>query len=233
MFSKELEEIIEAALADGTITEKERAVLHKRAIAEGVDPDELDVIIDGRLSKIKKEEDWLRPVPPPQAAPANNSKHGVVRKCPSCGASVEAGTVKCAECGYEFVGIEANSSVTKLSNLIQEIEDRSAKRGGENALKAIFGMDTRSQEMVSTISNFPVPTTKEDLLEFILFLKPKSKDCDGSTEGECNIAEAYKSKYEECLSKAELFFHDDPQFQRLFEMNKKKVKTSFFKRLFS
>ena len=37
MFSKELEEIIEAALADGVLTDKERAVLHKRALAEGVD----------------------------------------------------------------------------------------------------------------------------------------------------------------------------------------------------
>ena len=49
MYSKELEEIIEADLADGEITEKERAVLHKRAIAEGVDPDELDVVIEGRV----------------------------------------------------------------------------------------------------------------------------------------------------------------------------------------
>ena len=38
MFSKELEEFIDAALADGTLTEKERAVLYKRSQAEGVDP---------------------------------------------------------------------------------------------------------------------------------------------------------------------------------------------------
>lgn len=30
MFSKELEMLIEATLADGTITEKERLILHKR-----------------------------------------------------------------------------------------------------------------------------------------------------------------------------------------------------------
>lgn len=68
MFSKELEEIIEAALADGVLTDKERAVLHKRALAEGVDPDELDIVIDGRLAKIKKSEDWLCPAPPQQLA---------------------------------------------------------------------------------------------------------------------------------------------------------------------
>lgn len=63
MFSKELEEVIEAALADGVLTDKERAVLHKRAAAEDVDPDELDVVIDGRLAKAKKQEDWLKPAP--------------------------------------------------------------------------------------------------------------------------------------------------------------------------
>ena len=44
MLSKELEEIVEAALADGVLTDKERAVLHKRAQAEGIDPDELDIV---------------------------------------------------------------------------------------------------------------------------------------------------------------------------------------------
>ena len=75
MFSKELEEVIEAALADGVLTDKERAVLHKRAQAEGVDLDELDIVIDGRLAKMKRQEDWLRPAPPKEAT---NQKYGNV-----------------------------------------------------------------------------------------------------------------------------------------------------------
>lgn len=51
MFSDELQMLIDAAVADGEITEKERALLHKRAIAEGVDTDELDMIIDARIQK--------------------------------------------------------------------------------------------------------------------------------------------------------------------------------------
>ena len=53
MYSKELEELIEGALADGVITDKERAVLHKKAESEGVDPDEPDMVLDGRLAKKK------------------------------------------------------------------------------------------------------------------------------------------------------------------------------------
>lgn len=52
-FSKEFENIINAAISDGELTEKERDVLHKRAQIEGFDPDEFDVIIDERLEKRK------------------------------------------------------------------------------------------------------------------------------------------------------------------------------------
>lgn len=54
MFSEELEMLIDAAIADGEISEKERAILHKRAQAEGVDTDELDMIVDARIAKAKK-----------------------------------------------------------------------------------------------------------------------------------------------------------------------------------
>lgn len=203
MFSKELEEVIEAALADGTITEKERAVLHKRAIAEGVDLDELDVIIDGRLSKMKQENDWQRPVPPPQPAPANNGKHGVVRKCPSCGAPVEAGTIKCAECGYEFVGVEATNSIVRLANLLETKESQEKK--------------------IDIINNFPVPTVREDLLDFITAMRPKSfyAGCERETTP---LIRAYKNKYEECIDKAKVFFGTDPQFILVLEQYKKDKK---------
>ena len=52
-FSKEFERVVEAAIADGTLTEKERDVLHKRAQIEGFDPDEFDLIIDEKLNTRK------------------------------------------------------------------------------------------------------------------------------------------------------------------------------------
>ena len=220
MYSKELEEIIEAALADGEITEKERAVLHKRAIAEGVDPDELDVVIEGRLAKMQKvERDWLRPSPPPvpEENKKNNSKFGIVNKCPHCGAVVEAGSVKCADCGYTFRGIEANSSVERLSKLIREAEEQYPA----NAMAEMFGISKRMTVIPSIISNFPVPTTKEDLLEFILFLEPKTKVNRGQDLAyDQKKCQAFKKKYNECINKARLFFPDDPQFKALIPEKK-------------
>ena len=54
MYSKELEELIESVLADGVVTDQERTVLRKRAQACGEDPDEVMIVVDGRLAKMKK-----------------------------------------------------------------------------------------------------------------------------------------------------------------------------------
>jgi len=55
MYSEQLEQLIKSVIADGVITEKERAVLHKRAIAEGIDEDEIDVYVDGLIAQMKSE----------------------------------------------------------------------------------------------------------------------------------------------------------------------------------
>lgn len=135
MFSKELEEIIDVALADGVLTDKERAVLHKRGQAEGIDPDELDVVIDGRLAKIKKLEDWLKPAPPQNLA---NQKLGNVVKCPSCGAQVVGGTAVCPECEYTFSKVGANSSAEKLQEKLEEFNQRQEERSDKRSAAGSF-----------------------------------------------------------------------------------------------
>lgn len=217
MFSKELEEIIEAALADGVITDKERAVLHKRAIADGVDPDELDVVIDGRLAKRKAEKESLKATAP---QPQSN-KHGELKKCPHCGAVVEAGNPTCEDCGYAFSGLKANSSRKKLQATLSEIE----MRHSINPLSIFFPQ--RIWEIDGAIKGFPIPTTKEDLLEFLLYLKPLTRKTDRNLNWE-----AYRFKYEECLNKAELFFSDDPLFQRFLKKKEEEKPKGFFGKLF-
>ena len=59
MYSKDLEQLIDAALADGIITDKERAVIKKRAEKEGIDLDEIDVYLDGRLAKLQSEKSYI------------------------------------------------------------------------------------------------------------------------------------------------------------------------------
>jgi membrane-bound ClpP family serine protease len=49
MYSEKLEKLIEHALADGVLMEKEKQVLLKNAEAEGVDPDEFEMVLEARL----------------------------------------------------------------------------------------------------------------------------------------------------------------------------------------
>ena len=181
-FSQALEEVIEAALADGVLTDKERAVLHKRAAQEGVDPDELDVVIEGRLAKMKRETDWLKPAPPA------SEKRGNIVKCPSCGAPIEAGAVSCKECGYVFTNVAANRSSEKLAEKIS------------------FLLHSKANEnhIIEEIKNFPLPTGKEDLMEFIASMDAKRKE-------QGPLQQAYRAKFNEAITKAKTFFSTDAQ----------------------
>lgn len=223
MFSDELEMLIEAALSDGELTEKERSVLHKRAITEGVDPDELDLIVNARLAEMRKEEkDLLRPTPTDDDKKPLSNKLGDVKRCPQCNAVVAAASIKCGECGYVFRNVEVVSSRQKLSNIIEEINRKDFKAGG---IVGLLGVDLLKDERkdkarAQAISNFPIPNAKEDLLEFLLFLEPHNKKRILDS-GERETVKAYRTKYEECIRKASVFFSDDPQFQMFFPKKKK------------
>lgn len=217
MFSEELNQLIEAALEDGVITDKEREILHKRALQEGADPDELDMIIDAKLAKMKKN-----------AQPATD-KQGIIKKCPNCGEPVEAGSVKCAACGHVFMGLEANRSSEILAQKLQEVDVkyRNAEGGIGSVFSAIVGLtdqEKADQEKATIIASFPVPTTKEDLLEFLPSMRAKWKNF-GFKQTRYNAEKkAYIAKYEECLMKAKALFPNDPDFQRFFEEDSKDSK---------
>jgi len=107
MYNQQLEELIDAALADGVLTEKEKEILFRRAEAFGIDRDEFEMVLDARVSKLKA------------IAPKSN-KMGDVKKCPACGATVSADMVSCPECGYAFSDISANQSSQQLAEKLRE-----------------------------------------------------------------------------------------------------------------
>ena len=60
-FPKEVEDLIESAIADGVLSADERAALLKRCLLSGIDPKVLEPELDRRLAEIKK---GVPPVPP-------------------------------------------------------------------------------------------------------------------------------------------------------------------------
>ena len=149
MFSEELQKLIEASLVDGVITDQERAVIRKRALLEGVDPDEVDLMLDAEIQKIRQKQ---------QEAVAK------VKKCPRCGEIIPAMSVKCPSCGYELSNIDANQSVQKLFSMVNDIYSLPTSEREKDEKAKIL------------INNFPIPTTKDDILEFLFLAIPNSQD---------------------------------------------------------
>ena len=218
MYNEKLEELIDAALADGVLTEKEKQVLFKKAQEMGIDLDEFEMVLDSRLVKIKKSEEEKA-----QSSAPKSNKLGDVKKCPACGAIVQSYLGSCPECGYAFENIGANSSTQELARKCEAITN--------DLNKALIGATEEAQgelmkqhpdTLANTIRTFSIPNTKADLFEFITY--SQSLMMDRSTF--YTVADAYLVKYREAITKAKLLFHNDPTFQKLIE-EQENVETEF------
>ena len=204
MYNDELEQLIDAALADGVLTDKKKQILFKKAESFGIDLDEFEMVLDARALKAQQAQ---QPVSPAK------EKLGNIVTCPACGAHIPGGNAVCPECGHVFNNIEANSSVTRLNKLLEEVEkkyNKNENRGKESfwSLSTIDG--DRGDEMARVVNRFPIPNSRGDLLEFLPYLKSQAgMSYDGSNN---SYIHACRSKYKECVLKARTSFQNDPAF---------------------
>ena len=110
MYNEQIENLINLALADGELTEKEKQILFKKAEAIGIDLDEFEMVLDAKLFEKQKT---VKAAVPSVAAPKSD-KFGDVKKCPACGAIAQSFQTKCSDCSHEFSNIGANVSIGKL-----------------------------------------------------------------------------------------------------------------------
>jgi uncharacterized protein YfcZ (UPF0381/DUF406 family) len=167
----EIENLISMALADGEVTEKERGIILRKAEALGLDQDEVEMILDGKIALQKKEFDNS------QLSKENlSNKAGSIKKCPSCGSSVQSFATKCSDCGHEFSNIGSANSIKELINQLEQAEEkaRNAKSEGGfiGGMMAMIDGETALEKKIydakaNVISTFPIPNTKEDILEFL------------------------------------------------------------------
>lgn len=191
MYDEKLEALIEAALEDGILTEKEKQILFRNAQERGIDLDEFEMVLDARLVKLQKEAKSNV-----QVAAQKSNKYGDIKKCPSCGAVVQSYQGVCPECGYAFENIEANTSVQKLS-------EKLAKAGKRRFLASI-------------ISQFPIPATKSDIIELIMLIQTQLSSLEGREADEVDVyRNACTAKLQECSLKAKLMFPNDPMLQNI------------------
>lgn len=131
----------------------------------------------------------------------NSRKHGGIKECPNCGAPWVSGETQCKECGHYLIDAQANSSTQLLDERLR---------------------NARERDKAGIIRSFPIPNSREDLIEFLTSLEPKAhrKDKDEETK-------AYREKYRECLNKARISFPDDPTILRFLEIEKGNKKKQY------
>lgn len=115
---------------------------------------------------------------------------GNIHKCPNCGETLSAFVSGCPTCGYEIRGKSAADSV-------------------QTFYRDLNGAQTTEQKD-RMIRNFPVPNTKEDIIEFMILA---SSNILG--EDERDIYEAWLAKFEQTYQKALIVFSGDSDFSRI------------------
>jgi hypothetical protein len=239
MYNPDIENLINLALADGELTEKEKQILYKKAESAGIDLDEFELVLEAKLFERQKSKK--------ESAAPKSDKLGDVKKCPGCGAISQSFATRCSDCGIEFRNIDASKNITKFFDKLDELEssrkdnlfDTNKQETTTSVgtllkwwffwwilipLKLITYIvnkskpakwsvtDTRKEEL---IMNFPVPNSREEIVEFITLSVSKIQsisffkrfDEEGKYLSKWNSI--WKKKAEQVFNKAKLSMSED------------------------
>jgi hypothetical protein len=74
-------------------------------------------------------------------------------------------TVVCPDCGHEFRNLETGGKINEFFDKVRELEAEKARlRAADDAQ-----WRAKSDELKSYVLGYPIPNTKEDIFEFIMF----------------------------------------------------------------
>ena len=212
MYDPHLEKLIEIALEDGVLTDKERSVLFKKAQSLGIDSDEFEMVLESRLKARLGS----------QQPEKKQEKFGNILKCPSCGSPVPAFITKCKECDYEFRNVNANSTIKSLAERLDSIDPN-------------ISFESLIDFKKTTIMNHAIPNTKEDILEFAMFVASNLnaevnkgfKCCFPSKYGKeitdtgkiRKLNDVWIEKYYQIIGKSKVFAKEDTNLiKQIFEI---------------
>lgn len=228
MLTPELEQLIQYALADGVLTDKERAVLMKKAEAAGADLDEFEMILEAKVHEAKKAA--------ASAAPKASNKEGEMKKCPHCGTPITSFRTTCQECGYEFRNLEAVKSAAVLFEQIKSLEMEKARElalheNNKNkqleAFGGVYSSERRkerdnltrrlnesgkaivkkfSEAKISLIKLYAVPNTKQDLIEFLTMAVAAVSINDNDDDDDYDVNGVLRKEGEAWLKKTDQIY---------------------------
>lgn len=224
--SPEIENLMNMALADGEVTEKERGIILRKAEALGEDKDEVEMILDGKIALMIKEQSSNHTI-------LKINKEGDNKKCPACGSPFNSFTTFCKDCGHEFQNVSKNSTIEDFisffTSIDEQIKNEYVKNGedyqdvgwaGNKIKKSSFLMDNEigkriHKKKIELISIFEVPNSKEEILSFLsIAISEASKNIPfnlvlGGNKEIKEIKSAWFTKSKNLIFKSRLLFKDD------------------------
>ena len=220
----EIEKLIDLGIVDGQITEKERNVILKKAAEFGVDADEVEMTLDGKLYQLETSK------------PKQKEKVGNIKTCPACGAEKKSFSTNCFSCGHEYVNSNGVKAVDEFNNGLKSISKTS--KGAQFNCSACNSNNVVLRENVKEcrcykcnknwiihedlyvydyakkieyIESYNMPNDKEGLLNLLLHLvsiqTPKRLDIEDDPD--LGVRKAARGKIIQSLGIAKIMFADD------------------------
>lgn len=161
---------------------------------------------------------------------------GKIHKCPSCGEILKSFVANCPACGYEIRDAVSTSSVKKFALKLENIENRAMPMQQEGSvMKKLFGRDfkkedeekearrvfeaQKDQEKATLILNFPIPNTREDILEFMLLIATNIDTIHGFGDA---TSKAWITKLEQVYQKAKISMGNGTDFEQIEHLYREK-----------
>jgi hypothetical protein len=198
---REIENLIDLIIIDGQITDKERRVILNKASDLGLDKDEIEIILEGKLCQKSSNNKPLK------------EKLGNIKICPACGKDTGSYISTCI-CGHEYSGIDTSVSISGLLNKLNNIK----KNDGESNAEY-------EKRIAAIINNTPIPNTKSDLLDFLAMCSSQS-DIEFVKMSSGFVPSAWANKGTEALLKAKILFREDLNSLNLLSDFEKKIKNA-------
>lgn len=186
-----------------------------------------------------------------EQATRNTAFAGGILKCPNCGSIVDKLATVCPSCGFKLEGGVANSVKSLLAKLdeiesqrkVAPVETDAKKAFGNFFVKTMTGTMTKDpilDKEIEVINHFAIPTSITEITELFLVALPRidttasknslfgkfaklSRNSYG-TDSAGKLSDAWLTLLQGTYAKASVTFANEPEFAKLDEMYKSKMK---------
>jgi DnaJ-domain-containing protein 1 len=201
LYDAQLEKLIEMSLVDGVLTEKEKQVLFRKAESLGIDLDEFEMVLEARLQEEQKRQLSSLPTIRNLLDQLSNAEQEI------------RGTRTAA-----LVGKVVNEVVNAATGGVVGAVGGLMSKGHKNLEKRIRAKKKR------IILNFPTPTDKDSILEFLSYAIPMAKKKGNfftekfvANEEHNEFVSVWKTKCEQIITKVRISMNDDNQLLNTVE----------------